>query len=288
MNDRGNLDSWKIHMPAALTYNISSDKYNWNYNTEPQANLNQRKLVWPRGKVLGGSSSLNAMCYVRGHALDFERWAEEASGWDYKYCLPYFKKSQTHVLGEDEYRGGSGPLYVTRSNMKNRLFENFINAGIELGYPYTNDMNGYQQEGFGPMDATIHTGKRWSASTAYLSNIKHRKNLEIKCNSFVEKIIFDSNKNAIGVEFLNGNELKKIYANKEIILSGGAINSPQLLMLSGIGNSEDLEKLGINPVHHLPDVGQNLQDHLEVYLQYECKNPITLTSVLLIFYCLVC
>lgn len=280
--DRGSIDSWKIHMPAALTYNIGTEKYNWNYLTEPQEHLGNRKLVWPRGKVLGGSSSLNAMCYLRGHALDYERWAEEAPGWEYKNCLPYFKKAQCHELGENEYRGGSGPLNVTRSNTKNRLFENFVNAGIETGYPYTDDQNGYQQEGFGPMDMTIYKGNRWSASFAYLrDDVLARTNLQVNCNSFVEKVLFDSSgKTAIGVEVRDKTgSLKRLYANKEIILSGGAINSPQLLQLSGVGNSEELGRLGITPIHHLPEVGQNLQDHLEVYLQYECKNPISLTEV---------
>ena len=282
-SDRGKVDSWTIHMPAALTYNISSEKYNWNYTTEPQDFLNKRQITWPRGKVLGGSSSLNAMCYVRGNALDYERWASVAPGWEYKNVLPYFKKSQTHELGENEYRGGSGPLYVTRCNTKNPLFETFVSAGMEKGYPQTNDMNGYQQEGFGPMDCTVYKGERWSSSTAYLTNIvKLRKNLEINCDTMVKRVLFDNNndKTAIGVEiFKNNKETTKIYANKEIIISGGAINSPQLLMLSGIGNSEDLDKVGIETIHHLPEVGQNLQDHLEVYVQYECKNPITLKDV---------
>jgi choline dehydrogenase len=286
-NDKWKMDSWKIHMPAALTYNIANEKYNWNYLTEVQKNLKNRKLVWPRGKVLGGSSSLNAMCYVRGNALDYDRWAEQLPGWEYKNCLPYFKKAQTHEFGENEYRGGSGPLLVTRGNTKNELFENFINAGIDCGYSYTDDMNGYKQEGFGPMECTINKGLRWSTSTAYIKPIKHRRNLEINLNSYANKIIFDNNKNAIGVEisqkdYLGNEKIINLYSNREIIVSGGAINSPQLLMLSGIGNEEELEKIGIKAIHHLPEVGENLQDHLEVYLQSECIHPITLVKVKII------
>lgn len=282
--DYGRLDSWKIEMPAALTYNIGNEKYNWNYLTESQNNLKGRRLIWPRGKVLGGSSSLNAMCYVRGNALDYEQWANVAPGWEYKNCLPYFIKAQSHELGASEYRGDKGPVKVSRSNTKNELFDNFINAGIETGYQYTEDMNGFRQEGFGPMDATVYNGVRSSTSRSYIKPALNRRNLEIRCSTFVNKILFDDNKKAIGVEIENldsngNNVVSRVFANKEVIISGGAINSPQLLQLSGVGNSVDLEKLGIQVVHHLPDVGQNLQDHLEVYLQYECKNPISLKDV---------
>jgi choline dehydrogenase len=277
--DTGKIDSWKIQMPSALTYNISNEKYNWNYKTEPQENLKNRRLIWPRGKVLGGSSSLNAMCYVRGNAGDYDNWAKVAPGWEYKNVLPYFKKAQTHILGENEYRGGNGPVYVCRSDTKNPLFDSYINAGIEKGYQFTDDMNGYQQEGFGVMDATIHKGRRWSASNAYIHPNKNRKNLKVQCNSYVNKIMFDDSKTAVGVEVMINNKLERIHAKKEIILSCGAVDSPRLLMLSGVGNAEDLEAVGIKPYLNLPEVGRNLQDHLEVYVQYECKNPITIKDV---------
>lgn len=278
-SDRGKLDSWTIQMPSALTYNVSSEKYNWNYKIEPQKEMNNRSLIWPRGKVLGGSSSLNAMCYVRGNPGDYEKWSTIAPGWDYANVLPYFKKAQNHKLGENDYRGGSGPLNVTRCQTNNPLFESYINAGLEKGYCYNDDMNGYKQEGFGPMDATVHNGRRCSTSYAYIHNILRRPNFQVKCDSFVNKIIFDNNKTAIGVEVANNNQVKKIFANKEVILSGGAINSPQILMLSGIGNSVELDSFGIDTIHHLPEVGENLQDHLEVYIQYECNSPITLKDV---------
>ena len=280
-SDKGKLDSWKVHMPSALTYNVGTEKYNWNYKTEPQKNLFNRSLVWPRGKILGGSSSINAMCYVRGNAGDYERWSTVAKGWEYANVLPYFKKAQNHQLGENEYRGGSGPLNVTRCSTNNPLFETYINSGLQTGYEYNDDMNGFIQEGFGPMDATIYKGIRWSTSQAYINNIR-RTNLEVNCNSFVNKIIFDDNKTAIGVEVVNNNKVNKIFSKKEVILAGGAINSPQILMLSGVGNSYELEALGIKTIHHLKEVGENLQDHLEVYLQYECRIPITLRNVNLI------
>lgn len=289
-NDSGNFDSWKIKMPSALTYNISTTKYNWAYTTEPQKHLSDRRLIWPRGKVLGGSSSLNAMCYLRGNALDYERWSEVAPGWEYKNCLPYFKKSQTHQLGENEYRGGNGPLHVSRMTVNNTLFEDYINSGIDCGYAYTEDLNGFRQEGFGPMDATIKNGVRCSTSLAYVEPIKNKRdNIEIKCETFVNKIIFENgtkskngNKKAIGVEILNPttNEVKTIYAQKEVIVSAGAINSPQILMLSGIGDVKELETIGIDAIQDLPEVGKNLQDHLEVYLQHKCKNALTINKVI--------
>lgn len=268
--------SWKIHMPAALMYNLCDDKYNWYYNTEPEPGMNNRVMYWPRGRVWGGSSSLNAMVYIRGHALDYDRWESEgASGWSYADCLPYFRKSQTHQLGPDDYRGGDGPLHVSRGITNNPLHQAFIDAGVQAGYPFTDDMNGYQQEGVGWMDMTIHKGKRWSAASAYLRPALKRQNLKTEVKVLVSKILFDKNK-AIGLEYEQNGQKKQVFANKEVILSGGSINSPQLLMLSGIGNADDLKKLGIPVVQHLPGVGENLQDHLEVYVQQACTQPITL------------
>ena len=277
-NDKEGLDYWKIQMPAALNYNIGTEKYDWNYKTEVEKELNNRKLNWPRGKVLGGSSSLNAMAYVRGNPIDFEEWGEIVEGWRYKNVLPYFKKAQNHELGEDEYRGGSGPLHVSRGNTKNPLFEVYINAGIDSGYNYTDDANGFMQEGFGPMDATINkkTGQRWSTSNAYLTKeVLQRPNLEVKTNTFVEKILFE-NDTAIGVKIKANNQKQEIFANKEVILCGGAINSPQILMVSGVGNHKDLESVGVKCLHNIEEVGTNLQDHLEVYVQYECKTPLSI------------
>nr|XP_056719453.1 choline dehydrogenase, mitochondrial [Euleptes europaea] len=267
---------WKIHMPAALTYNLCDDKYNWYYHTTPQKHMDNRIMYWPRGRVWGGSSSLNAMVYIRGHAEDYNRWSREgAVGWDYEFCLPYFKKAQTHELGADPYRGGNGPLHVSRGKTNNPLHHAFLAATQQAGYPFTDDMNGFQQEGFGWMDMTIHQGLRWSTASAYLRPALSRPNLSAEENTLVTKILFEGTK-AIGIEYVKDGEKKRIFANKEVILSGGAINSPQLLMLSGVGNADDLKKLGIPVVCHLSGVGQNLQDHLEVYIQQKCTQPLTL------------
>ncbi|DBA04856.1 TPA: hypothetical protein N0F65_004493 [Lagenidium giganteum] len=278
-SDVNKWDSWKIAMPAALTFNLADDKYNWFYYTEPQKNLNNRRLPWPRGRVLGGSSSLNAMVYIRGHAQDYNDWEDSgAKGWSYADCLPYFRKAQTHELGADDYRGGEGPLHVSRGNQKDQvLFKKFIEAGVQAGYPFTEDMNGYQQEGFGWMDMTIYKGKRWSSSAAYLRPAASRKNLTVITDTLVNRIMFEG-KRAVGIQTEN-NKTKaplELRAAKEVILSGGAINSPQLLMLSGVGDAEHLKEVGIPVVHNLPAVGKNMEDHLDLYIQYKCTKPITL------------
>uniref|UniRef100_A0A4W3J3U7 Choline dehydrogenase n=1 Tax=Callorhinchus milii TaxID=7868 RepID=A0A4W3J3U7_CALMI len=267
---------WKIHMPAALIYNLCDDKYNWYYHTTPQRHMGDRVLYWPRGRVWGGSSSLNAMVYIRGHAEDYNRWAAQgASGWDYEHCLPYFRKAQNHELGANPYRGGDGPLHVSRAKTQHILHQTFLDAAQQAGYPFTEDMNGFQQEGVGWMDMTIHRGKRWSAASAYLRPALTRPNLSTEVQAFVTRILFEGTK-AVGIEYTQGGEKKKVYAHKEVILSGGAINSPQLLMLSGVGNADDLKQHGIPVVSHLPGVGQNLQDHLELYVQQGSTQPITL------------
>ncbi|XP_063147848.1 choline dehydrogenase, mitochondrial [Candoia aspera] len=267
---------WKIHMPAALTYNLCDEKYNWYYHTTPQKQMDNRILYWPRGRVWGGSSSLNAMVYIRGHAEDYNRWCKEgAVGWNYEFCLPYFKRAQAHELGADLYRGGNGPLHVSRGKTKNPLHYAFLEAAQQAGYPFTDDMNGFQQEGFGWMDMTIYKGKRWSTASAYLHPALSRPNLLAEDRTLVTKVLFEGTK-AIGIEYIKNGEKKKVFASKEVILSGGAINSPQLLMLSGVGNADDLKKLGIPVVCHLSGVGQNLQDHLEVYIQQKCIQPLTL------------
>ncbi|CDQ69798.1 choline dehydrogenase, mitochondrial [Oncorhynchus mykiss] len=268
--------SWKIHMPAALTYNLCDDKVNWFYHTLPQEHVNNRVMYWPRGRVWGGSSSLNAMVYIRGHGEDYNRWQREgAEGWDYDHCLPYFRKAQCHELGGDRYRGGSGPLHVSRGKTNHPLHRAFIEAGQQAGYPFTNDMNGFQQEGLGWMDMTIYEGKRWSTASAYLRPVLTRANLRTEVQCLTTRILFDGRR-AVGVEYTQNGEKKQVFAEKEVILSGGAINSPQLLMLSGVGNADDLKQLDIPVVQHLPGVGSNLQDHLELYVQQQCSQPITL------------
>ena len=271
--------SWKIHMPAALVANLCDDKYNWFYHTEPQTHMDARRMYWPRGRVLGGSSSLNAMVYVRGHALDYQRWSEEgAAGWSYAEVLPYFRRAQSHASGGGDYRGRDGPLRVSRGAMANPLFHAFIEAGEQAGYAATPDMNGYRQEGFGPMDMTIHGGRRWSASVAYLHPARSRPTLTVETRALTGRVIVEHGR-AVGVEYRQGGNTRTARAEREVILAGGSINSPQLLMLSGIGNGEELRAAGVKPVHHLPGVGKNLQDHLELYVQYESKRPITLHSV---------
>ena len=285
-------DFWKISMPSALTYNLADDKYNWDFYTVPQKYLNNRKIHQPRGRVLGGSSSLNAMVYIRGHALDYERWAHEegAKGWSYSECLPYFKKAQSHEDGSDDYRGGDGPLEVTNGKTLgggNELFDVFVRAANEVGYAMTNDLNGYRQEGFGRMDQTVsRNGVRCSASKAYLHPAqKKRKNLNTFTSCVATRILLSEagggGDRAVGVEYVDmrTKEIKRIHARKEVILSLGAVGSPHLLMLSGIGDESDLKHHDVEVKHHLPGVGQNLQDHLEFYMQYLCTKPVTLYPV---------
>ena len=220
------------------------------------------------------------MCYVRGHPYDYDRWEEEgAEGWSYADCLPYFKRAQCHELGGNAYRGGDGPLHVSTAKLENPLFEAFINAGVESGYPRTSDWNGHQQEGFGYFDLTVHKGVRWSSYNAYIraGDVEKRGNLTIKPGCMTERVLFEGTK-ATGVEYVQNNEKKTARATGDIILSGGAINSPQLLMLSGVGNADDLKRLNISSVAHLPGVGENLQDHSQTIVQYRCTKPITLFS----------
>ncbi|MET1027965.1 MAG: choline dehydrogenase [Dongiaceae bacterium] len=269
--------NWKISMPAALMYNLCDDKYNWFYHTEPQAYMNNRVMYWPRGRVLGGSSSLNAMVYIRGHALDYDRWAykENCEGWSYQEILPYFRRAETREVGGDEYRGDSGPLWVHTGTQSNPLFDAFIEAAQQAGYPFTKDMNGYQQEGVGRMDMTIKNGRRWSAAMAYLHPAEKRRNVTVETGALTQRIILEGNR-AVGVEFVQNGQVKRYRAEREVICSGGAINSPQLLMLSGIGPADHLREVGVDVKHDLPGVGQNLQEHLEMYIQQQCTKPITL------------
>jgi choline dehydrogenase len=271
-SDRG----WKIAIPAALTYNLMNDRVNWYYQTEPQARMDGRRLYWPRGRVLGGSSSLNAMVYVRGHALDYNRWvAEGAAGWTYAEVLPYFRRAETYSGGADAYRGGEGPLTVTRGTGDNPLFDAWIAAGEQAGYPATPDMNGYRQEGMGRMDMTIRAGRRCSTAVAYLRPALRRPNLTVFTRCLATRVLLERGR-AVGVEYAENGLAKRAAAAREVILAGGAINSPQLLMLSGVGPAEHLRAVGVEPVHDLPGVGRDLQDHLEFYFQVACREPVTL------------
>jgi choline dehydrogenase len=270
-----------IKMPTALSIPMNTLKYAWQFHSEPEPYLNNRKMHCPRGKVLGGSSSINGMVYVRGHAKDFDEWESHgAQGWNYQSCLPYFKKAETWYQGENDYRGGKGEMGVNNGNqMQNPLYRAFINAGRQAGYAATNDYNGQQQEGFGPMHMTIKNGVRSSTSRAYLDPIKKRKNLTIITGALVKKVNLVG-KRATGVEYSIGNRNYQVTANKDVILSAGSIGSPHILQLSGIGDPEVLKEAGVAVQHDLPGVGKNLQDHLEFYFQYKCKQPITLNGKL--------
>ena len=270
-----------IKMPTALSIPMNTDKYAWQFHTQPEPYLDNREMHCPRGKVLGGSSSINGMVYVRGHAKDFDEWQQHgANGWDYQSCLPYFQKAESFYLGENAYRGGNGPLGVNNGNeMQNPLYTTFIKAGVEAGYASTDDYNASQQEGFGPMHMTVKNGVRSSASREYLDPVKSRSNLTVITGALAQKVILDGKKTT-GIEYkVNGN-VQTAHAAKEVVLSAGPIGSPHILQLSGIGDKDILEKAGVEVKHHLPGVGQNLQDHLEFYFQYKCKQPITLNGKL--------
>ncbi len=275
-----------IHMPAALTIPIGNRHYDWQYESEPEPFLNGRRIYHARGKVLGGSSSINGMIFQRGNPLDYERWAADPgmAAWDYAHCLPYFKRMENCLAGGDEYRGTGGPLVLERGPATNPLFAAFFAAVTQAGYSLTDDVNGYRQEGFAPFDRNVHRGRRLSAARAYLHPVMGRDNLTVACRVFVTKIIFrergaSGGPRAVGVEFVRNGAVQRVRA-KEIILCGGAINSPQLLQLSGVGRADLLRKLGIGVVADLPGVGENLQDHLEVYVQYSSKLPVSVAPAL--------
>nr|WP_297348692.1 choline dehydrogenase [uncultured Glaciecola sp.] len=270
-----------IQMPTALSIPMNSKKYAWQFHSQPEPFLNNREMHCPRGKVLGGSSSINGMVYVRGHARDFDEWQTHgAQNWDYQHCLPYFKKAEDWAFGNDDYRSEGGPLAVNNgNNMQNPLYRAFIDAGVDAGYLATEDYNGYQQEGFGAMHMTVKKGIRWSTANAYLRPAMQRDNLTVKTGIQVTKVLLEG-KRAVGVELVEGNAKSQVLVNKEVILSAGPIGSPHILQLSGIGNTKTLSAAGIETQHELPGVGENLQDHLEFYFQYECKQPITLNSQL--------
>ena len=265
-----------IHMPAALAFPIGSRFYDWKYETEPEPHMGGRRVYHARGKVLGGSSSINGMIFQRGNPLDYERWAADPGmeTWDYAHCLPYFKRMETCLAGADDWRGGDGPLILERGPATNPLFEAFFQAAAEAGYPRTTDVNGYQQEGFARFDRNIHRGRRLSAARAYLHPVMDRPNLEVVTRAMVTRVLFDGT-TATGVEYAVRGVTHRAKA-KEVVLSGGAFNTPQLLQLSGVGDADQLRSVGVEPIHHLPGVGENLQDHLEVYVQYASKQPVSI------------
>lgn len=268
-----------IQMPAALSYPMNMKRYDWGFTSEPEPHLNNRRLACPRGKVIGGSSSINGMVYVRGHAMDFDHWAEQgADGWSYADVLPYFKRMENWHDGghggDPTWRGADGPLHVSRGPRQNPLYHAFVEAGRQAGYHTTEDYNGQKQEGFGPMEQTVWQGRRWSAANAYLRPALKRDNCTL-VNGLAQRVVVEDGR-ATGVEIRRGGRVEVIRANREVVLAASSINSPKLLMLSGIGPAAHLAEHGINVVADRPGVGQNLQDHLELYLQMAASQPITL------------
>ena len=265
-----------IHMPAALMFPIGSRFYDWKYESEPEPYMNGRKVYHARGKVLGGSSSINGMIFQRGNPLDYDRWAADPGmdTWSYAHCLPYFKKMETCLAGGDEFRGDDGPLVLERGPSQNPLIEAFLRATEQAGYPRTTDVNGFRQEGFSRFDRNVHRGRRLSAARAYLHPVMDRPNLTVTTRALVHKVLFNGTR-ATGVQYSVRGKVHTANAG-EVVLCGGAFNSPQLLQLSGVGNSDELTPLGIPMVHHLPAVGEHMQDHLEVYVQHACTQPVSL------------
>ncbi len=265
-----------IQMPSALSIPMNMERYDWRYYTEPEPHLNNRRLHTPRGKVLGGSSSINGLVYVRGNALDFDNWESlGATGWSYQDVLPYFRRAEGRAGGGDEYRGADGPLATRRGLLTNPLHQAWLEAGRQAGYPRTADMNGYQQEGFGTMDMTVGAGRRCSAANAYLRPAMRRANLSVRTHALATQIVFEGRR-AVGVRYEQGAARAAVRARREVIVSAGSINTPQLLKLSGVGPAAELRGLGIPLVHELPGVGENLQDHLEFYFQIASREPVTL------------
>ncbi|MEW3744531.1 choline dehydrogenase [Pseudomonas aeruginosa] len=272
---------FRTQMPAALAFPLQGRRYNWAYETDPEPYMNNRRMECGRGKGLGGSSLINGMCYIRGNALDFDGWAKEPGleDWSYLDCLPYFRKAETRDIGPNDYHGGDGPVSVTTPKAGNNpLFHAMVEAGVQAGYPRTDDLNGYQQEGFGPMDRTVTPeGRRAATGRGYLDQARGRPNLTIVTHALSDRILF-SGKRAIGVSYLvgNGDSPVTAHARREVLVCSGAIASPQLLQRSGVGPAALLRDLDIPVVHDLPGVGANLQDHLELYLQYACKQPVSI------------
>ena len=270
-----------IHMPAALTFPIGSRFYDWRYESEPEPFLNDRRIYHARGKVLGGSSSINGMIFQRGNPMDYQRWAADPGmqDWDYAHCLPYFKKMENCLAGGDDYRGEAGPLVLERGPAASPLFRAFFEAVQQAGYHLTADVNGYRQEGFAAFDRNVHRGRRLGAARAYLHPVLRRPNLRVESRSLVTRIVCSGSR-AVGVEYRRGSGSVRQARAGEIILSGGAINSPQLLQLSGVGDPAVLRAAGVEPVCELPGVGVNLQDHLEVYVQFASRLPVSVAPAL--------
>ncbi len=265
-----------IHMPAALAYPIGSRFYDWKYESEPEPHMDGRRVYHARGKVLGGSSSINGMIFQRGNPADYEKWAAKPgmAHWDYAHCLPYFKRMETCLAGADEWRGGDGPLELERGPAVSPLFTAWLTAGTEAGFRRTDDVNGYRQEGFAAFDKNVRRGRRLSAARAYLHPVLDRPNLTLITRAAANRVLFEGNR-AVGVEYRHRRKTKTV-RGAEVILCGGAFNSPQLLQLSGVGDPEHLSGLGIPVVADVPGVGLNMQDHLEVYIQYACKQPVSM------------
>lgn len=277
----GRDNSIFIQMPTALAIPMSKERFDWGFMTEPEPGLNGRQIHQARGKVIGGSSSINGMAYVRGHPGDFDQWEElGATHWAYRNCLPYFRRAEQSKFGGDEYRGDAGPLHTSNGNeMKNPLYRAFIEAGVQAGYLRSDDVNGHQQEGFGRMDMTVKNGRRWSTADAYLKPAMSRPNLCVEMRALSRRILMDG-KRAVGVEYSQDGQVYRAKATREVILSAGPFNSPKLLMLSGVGPAAHLREHGIDVVHDLPGVGENLHDHLEIWFQQRCTQAITLNGKL--------
>ncbi|WP_249962931.1 choline dehydrogenase [Histophilus somni] len=275
---------FRTQMPAALAFPLQGRRYNWAYETDPEPYMNNRRMQCGRGKGLGGSSLINGMCYIRGNAMDYDNWAAQdplLSNWTYQDCLPYFKKAENRDIGGNDYHGDNGPVSVTTPKAGNNvLYHAMVEAGVQAGYPRTDDLNGYQQEGFGPMDRTVTPkGRRASTARGYLDQARPRPNLTIVTHALTDRILF-SGKRAIGVAYLHKDQPVTAHAKREVLLCAGAIASPQILQRSGVGPSDLLRSLDIPVIHDLPGVGANLQDHLEMYLQFECKQPVSIAPAL--------
>jgi choline dehydrogenase len=268
--------SWTIDMPSAVGIVVGGTRYNWSYTSEPEPYLDGRRIGTPRGRTLGGSSSINGMVYIRGHARDYDGWAEQGcTGWRYQEVLPYFKRAQTHADGGDDYRGAAGHLHVTPGDTQTPLCAAFLAAGAEAGYGLSSDLNGYRQEAFGPVDRTTRGGRRWSTSRGYLREALARGNVRVATDALALRILFDGQR-AIGIEYEQNGEVHQVHARREVLLTAGAINSPQLLLLSGVGPAAELRDLGIRVKHDLPGVGRRLNDHPDTVVQYLCKKPVSL------------
>jgi len=267
---------WRIRMPAAMAYPLKGTRYNWAFATEPETFLDGRVVAHPRGRVLGGSSSVNGMYFVRGHARDYDRWAQSGCrGWSYDDVLPYFRRAETHGGGADRYHGDSGPLYITLGELAHPLAKAFIQAGLQAGYPWSPDINGAEQEGFGRIDRTTDRGRRASTAWAYLRPARDRRNLTIMTATLTTRVLFEGRR-AVGVEVVRGGRTRQLRAIRETVLSGGVFNSAQLLLLSGIGPAADLARLGIEVRQDLPGVGRNLHDHPDIVVKQACTRPVSL------------